>query len=185
MVRVFVVCFIVALGATLHAGDALVVFDGGDHMTGETWAHPRGIAEMKISYKRPFSNKAHLYFKAKWIDGWAGAGWNWKSWKGKGNDITGFKTLRFRLAISKARIKGLLVQLTSGDSHGADAQGPKVMVLPEVDARNKYVLVSIPLKKLIGGALDPKNVWGINFDVHAFDKEGECKIFIDQIEFVQ
>ncbi len=185
MLRISVVGVLLVLGFVCYGSGELIVFDGGEHMSGATWAHPRGIAEMRISYKRPFSNKAHLYFKAKWIDGWSGAGWNWKSWKGRGDDITGFKTLRFRLALSNDRIKGLLVQLTSNDGHGADAQGPKVMVLPRVGARNKYVLVSIPLEKLTGGALDSKNVWGINFDVHAFNKEGECKIFIDQIEFTQ
>jgi len=178
-------CIFAAIAAAAAmAAPPLVVFDGGKHMTGKIWVHPRGVSELKISYQHPFSNKAHLYFKARWINGWAGCGWNWKSWKGPGDDITKYKTLRFRLGVSKHKIKGLLVQLTSNDGNGADAVGPKVMLLPEIDKRGKYILFTIPLEKLIGGKLDPKNVWGINFDVHAFEKEGECKIYIDQIEFL-
>ena len=169
----------------LSANDTLVIFDGGEHQKGRAWAHPRGISELKISYQHPFSNKAHLSFKARWLDGWAGAGWNWKSWKGGGDDITPYKELRFRLGLSKHKIKGLLVQLTSNNGAGADADGPKVMLLPEIDKRGKYILFTIPLEKLTGGKLDPKNVWGINFDIHAFEKEGECQIYIDQIEFVE
>ena len=175
----------VVLSGAFAAGDALVVFDGGAKSDGEAWAHPRGISSLKISWQHPFSNKTHLDFVVKCRRGWAGAGWNWASWKGDGVDLTGYKNLVFRIGVSEDPVRDLFVQLTSNDGSGIDAKGPEVEVLPLIEKRKKYVRVSIPLKKLFGDKLNPKSVWGINFNVFGEKSNSKCRIYIDQVEFTK
>ncbi len=173
------------IGFANFADDKLVVFDGGEKKEGKSWVHPRGTAEMKIAYQRPHSNKAHLSFKVRLDSAWAGAGWNWCSWKGKGTDISDYKFMVFRIGLSEENIRDLFIQLTSNDGTGQDIKGPKIMILHDIEARNKYVKIKIPLEKLTGKTLNVKDVWGIDFEVHGNEAEGDCKIFIDQIEFVK
>ena len=170
-------------GFANYADDALVIFDGKDHIDGKSWAHPRGMSKMKVSYQHPYSNDAHLSFKAQIKDGWAGAGWNWCSWEGTGTDTTAYKYLEFRIGVSKDKIQSLFIQLTSNDGTGQETKGPKLMILPLIESRGKYIKLKIPLEKLTGDKLDAKNVWGIDFGVHGDDETGECTIYIDQIEF--
>ena len=170
---------------TLSAGNSLVVFDGGEKSAGKAWAHPRGISSLKISWQHPFSNKTHLDFVVKCRRGWAGAGWNWASWRGEGLDLTGYKNLVFRIGVSEAPIRDIFVQLTSKDGSGVDANGPEVEILPLIEKRKKYVRVSISLKKLFGDKLNKKSVWGINFNVFGVDSDSECRIYIDQVEFTK
>jgi hypothetical protein len=174
-----------SLGSALTASDRIVVFDGGEKNEGKAWAHPRGISKMEISWQHPFSNKTHLDFIAKCQRGWAGAGWNWMSWKGEGLDLTGYKNLVFHIGVSDDPIKDIYVQLTSNDGSGVDAKGPEVEILPLIEKRKKYIRISIPLKKLFGGKLNPKSVWGINFNVFGVAAGSECRIYIDQIEFTK
>lgn len=174
-----------SIGFANFAQSKLVVFDGGEKKDGKAWVHPRGKAEMKIAYQRPFSNKAHLSFDVRYEGGWAGAGYNWCSWKGKGTDLTDYKFLVFRIGVSKDPVSNLFVELASSNGKGHDAKGSKVMILPMIEKRNQYVKIKIPLEKLTGKNLNIKEVWGINFGVHGKTSEGECKIFIDQIEFTR
>jgi len=176
---------LICIGSAIFAEDKLVVFDGGEKKKGKSWVHPRGKAEMKLSYQKPFSNKAHLSFNVKLDGAWAGSGWNWCSWKGKGTDVSGYEFIVFRIGVSKDKIKDLYVELASNNGKGMDVKGSKVMILPMIQERNKYVKVKIPLKKLSGKNLNLKEVWGINFEVFGNKTKGECKIFIDQIEFTK
>jgi hypothetical protein len=174
-----------SLSSTLFAQETLVVFDGGAKKDGKSWAHPRGISSMKISWQKPFSNDTHLDFKVKFARGWAGAGWNWASWKGAGVNVSEYKNLVFRIGVSDAPLKDIFIQLTSNDGSGADSNGPVVEILPLIEKRKKYVRISISLKELFGDKLDSKNVWGINFSVFGKGASGECRIYIDQIEFTR
>ena len=185
--RVVIILSLVILSSAfaLFADDALVVFDGGAKNEGKSWAHPRGVSSMKISWQKPFSNSTHLDFIVKWARGWAGAGWNWASWKGAGVDVSKYENLVFRIGVTEAPLKDIFVQLTSNDGSGADVRGPKVEILPLIEKRKKYVRISVPLKELFGGKLDSKNVWGINFSVFGKGASGECRIYIDQIEFTK
>ena len=176
---------VLSSACALLADNALVVFDGGAKNEGKSWAHPRGISSMKISWQKPFSNSTHLDFICKFRRGWAGAGWNWASWKGTGVDVSKYKELVFRIGVSDARLKDIFIQLTSNDGSGADVKGPVVEILPLIEKRKKYVKVSVPLKDLFGDKLDPKNVWGLNFSVFGKGASGECRIYIDQIEFTK
>ena len=175
----------IIFGFASFADDKIVVFDGGDHQAGKSWVHPRGIAKMEIAYQTPFSNKAHLNFDVKLQGGWAGAGWNWCSWKGKGTDLSDYKFLEFRIGVSKDKVKDIFVLLTSNDGTRTDKKGSKVMILPMIKKRNKYIKITIPLEKLNKGNLNIKDVWGINFEVYGKESTGHCKIFIDQIEFTK
>ena len=176
---------LLTLGVAGFAEDKFVVFDGGQHQEGKTWVHPRGLSKMEIGYQTPYSNKAHLRFDVELQGGWAGAGWNWCSWKGQGTDLSQYKYLVFQIGVSKNQIKNLFVRLTSNDGTGQDAQGSKVMILPMLGARNKYVQIKIPMEKLTGDDLDIKHVWGISFEVYGVKASDKCKIFIDQIEFTK
>ncbi|NOY75029.1 MAG: hypothetical protein GXP32_04470 [Kiritimatiellaeota bacterium] len=169
----------------LHSQEKLVVFDGGAKKEGKAWAHPRGMSSLVISWQHPFSNATHLDFTVVCQRGWAGAGWNWASWKGDGVDLSGYKNLVFRIGLSDDPVKDIFVQLTSKHPSRVDALGPKVEILPLIEKRKKYVMISIPLEKLFGGNLDPKRVWGINFNVFGAAVDTECRIYIDQIEFTK
>jgi len=183
--KILLTTLLLGIGFANFAQDKLVIFDGGKKKEGKTWVHPRGTASMKIAYQRPFSNKAHLSFDVRLNGAWAGAGLNWCSWKEKGTDISDYKFLVFRIGVSKDKIRDLFVELTSNNGKGHDAKGSKVMILPMIEERNKYIKIKIPLEKLTGKSLDVKNVWGINFEVYGNKSEGDCKIFIDQIEFTK
>ena len=196
LLLIFVFVFI---GFANFANDKLVVFDGGGKQEGKSWVHPRGLAKMDVTYQNPFSNKAHLSFDVTFQEGWAGAGWNWASWKEKGTDLSDYKFLVFRIGLSKSKIEHLFVILTSNNGKGADAKGSKVMILPMIGKRNKYIKITIPLEKLNKKDLNIKEVWGINFEVYGVENatdevkkkktktksEKSCKIFIDQIEFTK
>ncbi len=171
------------IGFASFAEETIVVFDGGEHQSGKTWVHPRGISKMEISVQTPYSNEGHLSFDVELRDGWAGAGWNWCSWKEMGKDLSNYKYLQFQIGVSSNKIKNLYVRLTSNNGTGQDAKGSKVMILPLLGKRNKYVKIKIPLEKLSKGDLNINNVWGINFEVFSEKDKETCKIFIDQIEF--
>lgn len=183
--KLLLIATFICICSVNFAQEKLVVFDGGTKKDGKSWVHPRGKADMKVAYQKPFSNKAHLSFDVRLSGAWAGAGWNWCSWKGKGTDLTDYKYLVFRIGVSKEKIRDLFVELASNNGKGHDTKGKKVMILPMIEERNKYVKIKIPLEKLIGEKLDIKKVWGINFEVYGHKSDGECKIFIDQIEFTK
>lgn len=183
-----------------QADGTLVVFDGGDNIQGKGFALPRGISKLEVSYERPKTNKTHLSYELKFLRGWTGGGWNWYAWDGEGNDISQFNNLVFDIAVFSGRINDITFQLTSKNKSGTpDGMGPKVSLLPFITKRGKYVRMTIPTKKLIGGNLDPQKVWGFNIGVFSAQplksKSGKsvkaaksskpCRIYLDQIEFTQ
>lgn len=170
------------------ADSSLVVFDGTTEGQGEGFALPRGISKLTISYQNPYKNKMHLDFDAKLKGGWAGCGWNWKSWQGRGTDISKYKSIAFYINLRPSKISDITFQLTSRNTPGEpDGMGKKVSILPAISKYGKYLKITIPLKKLFGGDLDEKEVWGFNLGVLAGKSSGKgsCRIFIDQIEFIK
>lgn len=182
--KILLTILFMTVGIANYANDTLVVFDGGSKKEGQAWAQPRGIATMELSPQHPYSNDYHLSYNVKLQAGWSGAGWNWCAWKGQGTDVSGYKYVVFRLGLSKAKIKDLYIRLTSYNGKGkVEGMGPKVMILPLLKERNKYIRIQVPLKDLSGDTLDLKHVWGINFEVYGNNPSGSAKIFVDQIEF--
>ena len=163
------------------------MFYGGQHKSGITWAQPRGKSDLYISVQHPYSNEHHLSFKAFLHDGYGSAGYNWASWKGEGVDITQYKNLVFQIGVSKTKIEAIYIQLASKGLNKHDEHGAKVDILPDIEKRNVYVRISIPIKKLLGRTLDPKHVWGFNIEVFGKGKNNAkkefCRIFLDNIRF--
>ncbi|MBN1864620.1 MAG: hypothetical protein JW808_06930 [Victivallales bacterium] len=165
--------------------DSLVVFDGGSVSGGEGFALPSGISKFEVSRQNPFRNAEHLDYDLKISDGWAGGGWNWRSWEGDGDDISGFSELSFRIRLNTLMLKDLTFQLTSRERGSHDGMGRKVSVLALIMKRGEYVEVRIPVSSLLGGTLDERAVWGFNVGVfpQADSRSEDCRIQIDMIEF--
>lgn len=169
-------------------GEDLVLFDGGDVDKGEGFALPRGISKLEVTYKNAHTKKRHISYELKFYNGWTGCGWNWRSWKGQGDNIKEYKNIVFYINLSPCSLDNLTFQLTSKDKNGGpDGMGKKVAILPAILKRGKYTKITLPLSKLMGGNLNPTSVWG--FNIGAFpakpSKNGRCIILIDQIELTQ
>lgn len=170
------------------AEEPMVVFDGSVKNQGKGFALPSGVSLLGVSHQNSYKNKMHLDFEAKFASGWAGCGWNWKSWEGHGSDLTEYKSIVFYLALTPSKVSDITFQLTSKNGSGeSDGMGRKVSILSAINKRGKYVRITIPLEKLSGGNLDQKEVWGFNLGVFSGKSsgQGDCRIFIDQIEFIK
>jgi len=168
--------------ASCAYGACLKVYDGSLHVAGASWSEPKGSASF-IS-QADASGRAFLALKASWKEGqWAGAGWNWHSWDGPGDDASSYDALKISLSSRGAKLKDLGVSLV--DKSGAKGSSAMLSAwgLPQGPGEG-FSEVSIPLSAL-QGRCDLRSVWEVDFSISPESpKEGECEIRIAKIEFV-